>query len=274
VKKVGILFHPEIPAAKSLARDLAQGLSDATVSFWLCSAWDEEQAKEKVDGTDLLLSIGGDGTMLRAARIAAPLSTPILGINLGHLGFITELGAQEAAETVPSFLSGRGWLDERAMLEATLPSREISFHALNDVVVARGARARVIRVNVTIDGELLTTYKTDGVIVATATGSTGYSLAAGGPILYPQAKELLLLPISAHLSLSMPLVLSPDAAVALEVHTDHQAMLSIDGQIEVQLYDGDVVEVKRSPYVTCLLRAHSPSFFYRTLTQRLGGKQG
>jgi NAD+ kinase len=273
MRRIGILFHPKIPKAEELAHDIAKGLSHIPATFWLCSAWDEEQAKEEVNGTDLLLSIGGDGTMLRAARIAAPLSIPILGINLGHLGFITELRAEEAVAKIPPLLAGEGWLDERAMLEAKLPSQKASFHALNDAVVARGARARVIRVGVTIDGELLTAYKCDGVIVATATGSTGYSLAAGGPILYPQAKELVLIPISAHLSLRLPLVLSPEVALALEVHTDHQAVLSIDGQIDVQLHDGDVVELKRSPYTTRLLRAYPPPFFYRTLTQRLSGSK-
>jgi NAD+ kinase len=171
---------------------------------------------------------------------------------------------------VPAFIAGEYWLDERAMLEVKLQER--TFHTLNDVVVTRGARVRIIKVKVAIDGEPLTTYRADGVIVATATGSTGYSLAAGGPILYPQAKELLLAPLAAHLSLTTPLVLPPEAALELEVHTDHQAILSVDGQIDVELNDGDVVQVRRSPYVTHLLRAQPPAFFYRTLTQRLSNK--
>ena len=274
MKKVGILFHPKIATAEALAHKLAEGLAHLEASAWLCSAWDEEEAREKAPGTELVLSIGGDGTMLRAARISAPLSIPILGINLGHLGFMTELTAEEAPDKVPLFLAGEGWLEERAMLEVRLPSREGSFHALNDVVVARRARARIVRVEVTIDGEPLTVYKADGVIVATATGSTGYSLAAGGPILYPQAKELLLTPISAHLSLATPLVLAPETKLALEVHSDEQALLSIDGQIEVQLNDRDVVEVERSPYITRLLRAQPPALYYRTLTEKLRGRQG
>lgn len=272
MKKVGILFHPKIPVAEALAHDLAKSLAQFEASVWLHSAWDEAGAKEKVPGTDLILSIGGDGTMLRAARVAAPLSIPILGINLGHLGFMIELTAEEFRDKMPQLLAGGGWVDERAMLEARLSSQEGSFHALNDVVVARGARARVIRVQVAVDGEPLTVYKSDGLIVATATGSTGYSLAAGGPILYPGGKELLLTPISAHLSLAIPLVFPPEAVLTLEVHTDEQALLSIDGQIEVQLNDGDLVEVKRSPYVTRLLRTQPPISFYRTLTERLSRK--
>jgi NAD+ kinase len=132
----------------------------------------------------------------------------------------------------------------------------------------------VIRVEVAIDGVPLTTYKADGVIIATATGSTGYSLAAGGPIIYPQAKEILLIPISAHLSLATPLILPAETALRLKVYTDHHALLSIDGQIELELHDGEEVEVGRSPYVTTLLRLQPPASFYHTLTQRLSGKQG
>jgi len=269
VKKVGILFHPKNTAAEALARGLVNSLAHAEAEFWLCSAWDEEEARGRAPGTDLILSIGGDGTMLRAARIVAGLSAPILGINMGHLGFMTELAAQEAERRIPDFLAGAGWIEERAMLEVRLSAQEVVFHALNDVVLARGGKSRVVRVQVAIDQKPLTVYKCDGVIVATATGSTGYSLAAGGPILHPQAKELLLTPVAAHLSLAVPLVLPPDTELELQVHTYEQALLSIDGQIEFQLNDGDVVQVKRSPYVTRLLRTQPPGFSYHTLTQRL-----
>jgi NAD+ kinase len=275
-KKVGILFHPQIPAAVDLARKLAQDVNRWQASAWLCSAWDEDEAKGKISGTDLVLSIGGDGTMLRAARIVAPSAIPILGVNLGHLGFMTELRGEEVWDEMPAILAGEGWLDERAMLKAEIPSRGAlaPFYALNDVVVARGAKARVIRVEVAIDGVPLTTYKADGVIVATATGSTGYSLAAGGPIVYPQAKEILLTPISAHLSLATPLILPAETVLRFKIYTDHRALLSIDGQIELELYDGEEVEVGRSPYITRFLRLQPPVFFYHTLTQRLSGKQG
>jgi NAD+ kinase len=156
------------------------------------------------------------------------------------------------------------------MLQAELVSANTPpYHALNDVVVGRGERCRLIRVKATVDGELLTTYKCDGVIVATATGSTGYSLAAGGPVLHPQADDILIKPIAAHLSLSTALVLSSQSVVELQVSTTHKAILSIDGQIEVPLRDGDTVRVKRSPYVTKLLKAQWPTSFYGTLVQKL-----
>jgi NAD+ kinase len=183
---------------------------------------------------------------------------------------MTELNAEDALTKVPAFIEGVGWVEERAMLQAEIASANMPpLHALNDVVVGRGERCRLIRVKATIDGELLTTYKCDGLILATATGSTGYSLAAGGPILHPQAEEMLLKPIAAHLSLATALVLPAEATVELKVNTTHRATLSIDGQIEVPLSDGDIVRVKRSPYITKMLRAEWPLPFYGTLMPKL-----
>ena len=199
MKRVGILYHPVIEAAYTLAKELERFLTSEGVSVWLCSAWEGDKARAQVNGTDLMLSIGGDGTILRAVQAVVGNSTPVTGINLGRLGFMTELSADEAVAKLPALLAGEGWIDERAMLEAELspsdqePEPPGKFYALNDVVVSRGAIARVIYVEASIDGEPLTTYKADGVIVATATGSTGYSLAAGGPILHPQAEEFILL---------------------------------------------------------------------------------
>ncbi|GAI37314.1 unnamed protein product, partial [marine sediment metagenome] len=158
-------------------------------SSWQCPAWEEDKAKQQVADSDLVLSIGGDGTMLHAAHISAPANVPILGINLGRLGFITELNADEAASKLPSLLKGAGWVEERAMLEARLGDK--GFYALNDVVV-RSTAVRLVNIKAEIDSEMLATYRADGVIIATATGSTGYSLAAGGPILHPQSKEIIL----------------------------------------------------------------------------------
>ncbi len=269
-KKVGILFQPKIATAEDLARQLAKVVGDLGVAVWVCSAWEEDRAREQAGETELVISLGGDGTILRAARVASPLSIPILGVNLGRLGFMTELRPDDALSRVPAFVKGEGWGEERAMLQAELVSSDMSpFHALNDVVVGRGERCRLIRVKATVDGELVTTYKCDGLILATATGSTGYSLAAGGPMLHPLAREILLQPIAAHLSLGTALVLPSEATVELEVRTTHQATLSIDGQIEVPLSDGAVVRVKRSPHITRLMRTQRSTLFYETLMQKL-----
>jgi NAD+ kinase len=269
-KKVGILFQPKIPAAMKLAQKLEKVVAETGSPVWLCSAWDEEKACGELSGTRLIVCLGGDGTIIRAARIACSESVPILGVNLGRLGFMTELSPDEALTRVPAFIDGEGWVEERAMLQAEVVSGDGNkYHALNDVVVARGGRCRLIRVKAVIDGELLTTYKCDGLIVATATGSTGYSFAAGGPILNPQSEDIILKPIAAHLSLSAALVLPSEATVELAVSTTHQATMSIDGQIEVPLNDGDVVRVQRGPYVTRMLRTQWPSSFYGTLMKRL-----
>jgi NAD+ kinase len=277
MKKIGILYHPMNKAARSLAEELKAILAARGISVWLCSAWEAEQAGSQLDGTDLILTVGGDGTILRAAQLAVGTKTPITGINLGRLGFMTELDAGEVRDKLPALLEGKGWLDERAMLEAELeasgkePAR--TFYALNDVVVARGAVARVVYLEVSIDGQPLTSYTADGAVVATATGSTGYSLSAGGPILHPRAEEFLLSPILPHLSLAYSLVLPATAVVELRLATAHEATLSVDGHINLPLADGAVITVRRSANSGRFLRLRPEAAFYSSLEQKLKGKR-
>lgn len=275
MNKVGILYHPKVSATRKKARELEKYLKSKGLAAWVCSAWDREKACPLLDGTDLLLTVGGDGTILRAVQVVVPGETPVTGINLGKLGFMTEFDAAEALEKLPSLLEGEGWIDERTMLEASVVSsgRETRvFHALNDVVVARGGVVRLIRVEVSVDRQLLATYRTDGIIVATATGSTGYALAARGPIMYPHSRDFLLVPVAPHLSPSYPLILPETAAVTLRLTTYHPAALSIDGHINLSLYDGDTVTVRVSPHVTRFLRIRSRESFYSSLEDRLRGK--
>ncbi|OGO03200.1 MAG: hypothetical protein A2Y72_06610 [Chloroflexi bacterium RBG_13_53_26] len=278
MKRVGVIYHPKIMAAGILAEQLARILPSLESTAWTCSAWDDQNMRAQCPGTDLAISVGGDGTILRVARAVSDWETPILGVNLGHLGFMTELSADDIMGRLASVLNGEGWIDHRMMLQVDLQCRDRSKHgeelpqplsALNDVVVGRGAVSRVVYVKTSIDGVLLTLYKADGVIIATATGSTGYCLAAGGPILYPQAEDILIKPISAHLTLAYPLVLPSAAVIELEVQTDHEAMLSVDGQINMALHDGDKIIARRGPHVARLVRVNPPSFFYSTLERRL-----
>ncbi len=277
MKRVGVLYHPLVEAAFKLAEKLQKFLSSRGVSVWLCSAWEGEKARAQVHGTDLILSIGGDGTILRSAQAVVPHPIPITGINLGNLGFMTELRADEVMAKLPALLGGEGWIDERDLLEAEVSvSDEKSpsvFYALNDVVIARGVMARTIRIQTSIDGEALTTYKADGVIVATATGSTGYSLAAGGPILHPQSDEFILLPILPHLSSTYSLVLQPTAVVKMCLDAAHQAVLTVDGHINLPLSGGSVATVKHSSNKMRFLRIHPQASFYASLEQRLKGKR-
>ncbi|MDY6834998.1 MAG: NAD(+)/NADH kinase [Chloroflexota bacterium] len=275
IDKVGVLYHPKISRAESLSKELQKLLNYLNVEAWLCSAWEDDRVKEQLIGTDLALSVGGDGTLLRVARAAACSGTYVTGLNLGKLGFMTELRADEVKTHIPRLLGGEGWIDERTMLQVEVSSGGLdspqTLHALNDVLIGRGGTPRVVYVDVSIVGEHLTTYKVDGVIMATATGSTGYNLAVGGPIIYPQAEEMILNPISPHLGLTHAMILSPETIVDLELHTDHEATFSIDGQINIALQDGARVNVRRSSHKTRLLRIHPPSYFYATLEKRLKG---
>jgi len=277
LKNIGILYHPMNESAGNLAKKLEKTLTKKGLSVWLCSSWDGESAKTKTDGTELILSIGGDGTILRAAQAVIPGKTPICGINLGNLGFMTELSVTEVEDKLFRILEGEGWIDERCLLEAdVLPAQGIlhrTYYALNDVVIARGAVARVIYITAHINGELLTTYKADGIILATATGSTGYALAAGGPVLPPHSKDFLLLPIVPLLSAKYCVVLPSDSSVQLGVQTVHPATLSIDGHTNLPLNSGAEISVRRSRYKIRFLRIHPESSFYSTLEKRLKGKQ-
>jgi len=277
VKQIGVLYHPKVEATRTKAGELEAFLNSKGLSTWVCSAWDKDKAGKLLEGTDLLLTVGGDGTILRAVQVVIPGTTPITGINLGKLGFMTELDADEAEEKLPLFIEGEGWLDERSMLQAELVTsgkKSQVFHALNDVVVARGEIARLIRVDVSIDGQPLTTYKTDGLILATATGSTGYSLAARGPVVYPQSRDFLLVPVAPHLSAAYPMVLPESAEVTLVLNTYHPATLSVDGHINLPLKNGDRITVRRSTHSARFLRIRPRESFFSSLEDKLKGKQG
>jgi|TARA_B100000315_G_scaffold148664_1_gene137498 NAD+ kinase len=277
MKKIGITYHPLNEAALPLAKKVAEFLDSSGVSTWLASAWEGDQLKTKVPDTDLILTIGGDGTILRTAQAVASRLTPITGINLGKLGFMTEFNADEVMAKLPALLAGEGWIDKRAILEAKItandeePKSTRIFYALNDVVVARGEIARIISVDASINAEPLATYQADGVIMATATGSTGYSLAAGGPILHPQADEYLLVPILPHLSLDYTLVLPPATVVKLKINTTYQATLSIDGHISLPLSSGATITIKHSSSKIRFLRICPKNYFYNSLEQKLRG---
>ena len=276
MKNIGILYHPKKEAAGILAEKIRLLIESRGINVWKSSAWEVEEARKQVDGTELLLTIGGDGTILRAVQTIAPLPVPITGINLGNLGFMTELNVDEVEVRLNDLLDGKGWIDERYLLEAEIVSdneqESQKYYALNDVVLARGSVARVIHVEARINDELLTTYKADGVIVASATGSTGYSLAAQGPILYPQSRELLLVPIAPHLSSSYSLVLSDSAVIKLTLMTYHSSTISIDGHINTTLSNNVEITVQHSRNTARFLRIHPQNKFYSSLERKLKGK--
>lgn len=272
MKRIALLFHPRIPESRPLAEGIKEELRPKELDLWLVSAWEEEKIAARIARLDLLVTLGGDGTVLRAARLAATHGTPILAVNMGHLGFLAEAEREDVMEKLSAILEGNYWVEERNMLQATLlrgGTQVEAYEALNDVVVARGVVARALHLTTSIDGQEVTTYIADGVIVATATGSTAYSLAAGGPILDPRLRELLLTPIAPHLSFSRSLVLPSHSEIRVTIESDQPATLTIDGQVHREIMNGDTVVVRASEHLCRLLRTQPRDYFYKTLEKRL-----
>jgi NAD+ kinase len=266
-----IYFHPKVTESEALSKGIVRHLRVLGHEAESVSIADEA-SRAKVAEQDMIAVIGGDGTMLRGGSMAAPCGVPVLGINLGRLGFLAEVQPDEWKGVLARILVGDYWIEERMMLRAEHHRGDEhlgTFDVLNEVVVSRGALARPIRLRAEIDGDELTTYMADGLIVSTATGSTAYALAVGGPILPPELKNILIVPIAPHLSIERAIVLSDGVTLEILVRTEHQAILSADGQVEVPLQDGDHVVVRVSPFLTRFARVQDPVYFYRNLTSRM-----
>jgi NAD+ kinase len=219
---------------------------------------------------DLVISLGGDGTMLRAAQDAHRADAPLVGINLGTLGYLTEADATDWETTIDAILHDRHHLDERMMLacRATIGGEESDFVGLNEVLVERTSSHRLVRLVVKIGGEALAAFNADGVIVATPTGSTAYALSAGGPIVGPRAECIVVVPVSPHMIFSRPFVLASDVEVEIYVEGPAQeASLSLDGAIDRTIRSGDSVIVSKHPRPLKLVRVEGPGFLDRLRTK-------
>lgn len=276
MKTIGIIYNAGIPEALDLSSAIVNELALEQDS-WIAPAENLDQLRERVPETDLVITAGGDGTILRAVKVTAPFGIPMVGINMGRLGFMTELRIDDALERLPLYLDGACRVDEHNMVQARLVkgsngTSEVlgPFPALNDVVVGRGAISRVVTIRTNIDGADVASLRADGIILATATGSTGYSLAVGGPIIDPLSEALVLKPIAAHVGLSAALVLSPTAKIKLYLEGAQKAILSVDGFVDLPLEPGDWIEIEQSPLKTRFLRANPTNHFYATITRRLG----
>jgi NAD+ kinase len=220
---------------------------------------------------DLMIAIGGDGTMLRSGHLCAPHDIPVLGINKGHLGFLFQVAEGGWQKMIDQLLTGDFWVENRMMLCAEhLRSGESLrvWQAINDVVVARGQYLRPIHVGASVDGQYLATYAADGLIAASATGSTAYALAAGGPILPPEVRNILLIPIAPHLSVDRGVVLSEGSVVSITVLSEN-AVLSVDGQSPTSLGEDDRIDVQAGENTLKFIRFGDPGYFYRNLTARM-----
>lgn len=273
MKLIGILQQPRIAESEPLARALTEWLSVRGVASWTVAPWDEEEPDAPFGDTSMLIVLGGDGSTLRAARWAVPYGVPLLGINIGRVGFLSEATPDNWPEKLTRVLEGNYWIERRLLLHALL-SRQTGetvgpYVALNEVVIGRGAQARVIRANLRVDGDLVTSFIADALIVSTPTGSTAYAMAAGGPLMPPQLKNFVVVPVAAHLSLNRSLVLHEDARIAIEVEMG-EAYLTADGQKSVPVERGDEVVVTRHEQDCCFVRVEGSGHFYRRLMDRLG----
>lgn len=234
----------------------------------------ETRSKGIVQHCDLALVLGGDGTILHAARLCASAGTPLLGVNFGRVGFLTELEPDELIAKLPYYLQRDSsvWVDKRSMLHAVLEQdgQREEFLALNDIVIARGTWPRVVQIGVWVDDYYYNTSHADGMIISTATGSTAYNMSVGGPLLHPQVQSSVLTPIAAHLASDRSLILQPEAIVKLQITTGSQhGVFSADGQMNREIQDGATIVVSRSRYVTQFLRRRPPTYFYQIITAKL-----
>lgn len=259
------------------ARQACAVLKEAGAEVSLCLPFDVDRnfeipsdlrfrdIQKEIKTADMLICFGGDGTILHSSKIATEHELPILGVNIGTMGFIAELEAAEL-DLLRKLPKGEYKIEERSMLDVSVVSgKQTLFHetALNDAVVTKGAIARVVQLSITCDGVEATSFSGDGVILCTPTGSTAYSMSAGGPIVEPSAKNFLITPICAHAMLAKSIVVAPNRVITVRVGKmgRHNAFLSVDGGRAFRLNVGDEIVVKSSPKVTRLVRLKDTSFF-------------
>lgn len=277
MNRIGILRHPKIAEAEALAGQVCAWLQAKGIDAWAEASWDTADVEEHLAGTAMLIVLGGDGSLLRAARLGMPHRIPVLGINMGRVGFLTEAQLDDWQVRLERVLQGDYWLEKRLMAHATLwrNGRSLEqFIALNDVVIGRGAQARVLHLELSVDGDRVTTYTADALIIATPTGSTAYSMAAGGPLLPPQLQNFVVVPVAAHLSLDRALVLHEEAEIAIRLQMDHEATLTADGQEGIALDSGDRIIITKHDQYALFIRVDNAGYFYRRLLQRLGFLRG
>jgi NAD+ kinase len=280
VQRVGIVANSGKVSARSLVQKAAR-LIERSGRMAVCDTGTAQLAQLTIKSApdvaaltrqvDMLLVFGGDGTMLRVAREMHGGPTPILGINIGGLGFLTDVSSARLAEALQRVWDGQFTVEARALLEAegTCGQRPIRVSALNDIVISRAIVSRLIEVEVSVDDEVLTCYRCDGLIVSSPTGSTAYSLAAGGAIVCPTAQVFTLTPICPHTLSNRSVIVSLSSNIAVKVLSEKpETILSADGQNESALTAGDVITVRRSRHSVRLMHLEGVSFF-ETLRQKL-----
>lgn len=256
IRRIALVTHDGKPAAVQLHEALSRAAARRGIEV-------------SDDNPDLVVALGGDGTVLRAAQVAHGADALLLGVNLGTLGYLTEVEGAEPAHAVEEVLEGRFETDARMMLACDLHDGETrSFVGLNEVLVERAARRRLVRLEVRVGGESLAAFNADGLIVATPTGSTAYAMSAGGPIVSPRASCLVLVPVNAHMIFARPFVLAADEVVEISLGSEGQrAALVLDGARGSELSTGASIVVRRHPRPLKLVRVAGPGFIERLRTK-------
>ena len=275
---VGIVYHGLLPEAEELARALCDRYG-AGGSWWAATEEMLQRSGGRQDESELIITIGGDGTILRGVHVAGPLGIPVLGVNMGRVGFMSEIDADDALDGVEWYVEGNARIERRAMLQTEVVDGEGGgvegpVDALNDVVVRRGEGVGIVDVATVLDGVDLATYRGDGVVVATATGSTGYCLSLGGPVMDPASDAMLLKPIAAHMSMHGGVMISPDSLLELRLETSSPATVSVDGFLHWPVAEGQTVRVSRSAHRAAFLRREPTVAFWASLARRLGMLKG
>jgi NAD+ kinase len=272
-QRIVVAAHPQVPEANEEAEQVASFLQEHGTDAFPGNLYDKALRKRVKSGEcDLFIALGGDGTMLRAGHLCAPYGVPILGINLGRFGFLIEIKQNQWREVLPRLFEGDYWTEERMLLRAEQWRGDQQLGAwdvLNEIAISRGHIVRPVHLSTCVDGRFLTTYVADALIASTATGSTAYALAAGGPILPPELRNILLVAVAPHLSIDRAIILAEGSSVSVTVHTHHHAVLSPDGQDPIDLADGDRVEAFASKHTASFLRFQDPGYFYRNLTPHM-----
>ncbi len=276
IQQVAVLAHPLRPPSYAVAAEIRDIIRAQGVGATAFNDWTAEGVRAVVAESSIVIAIGGDGAMLRAARVCAPLGVPILGINMGYLGFLTEVNSvEEVAPAVMRVLAGEYWTETRLMLRAEVRNASgqvgISGEALNDIVISGNAVGRMTHLEAHIDGHWTTTYNADALVVATATGSTAYALSCGGPILPPELNNILIVPAAPHLSMARPLVLSEGVQVDIlpTANNRNPVLIHADGVTLGEIDTGERVCVRASEHVTRFIRLRDRNYFYRSLLDRL-----
>ncbi|MCA9280388.1 MAG: NAD(+)/NADH kinase [Anaerolineae bacterium] len=273
IHRVGVFAHPLRPQSAPLAHEIAKSLQARHVEVMLHTQWDEDSVHDTIAGLDVVIAIGGDGAMLRAARVCAVAGVPVLGVNMGRLGFLTEIAEPNSWErALDRLFAGDYWIEQRMMLHTHVERDNqvtCEAEALNDVVLSRSAITRMVQLETYIDGGWTTTYNADALIIATATGSTAYALASGGPILPPELRNILIVPVAPHLTLDRPIVLQEGSTVTVVVLTDTESALSADGVLVADLTRSDRIIIQASEQRARFVRMRERNYFYRSLLDRL-----